>query len=152
MHCKFYIYNVGHLNDQNHQTVVKCIFPVDVVVLHWNNICQHLLLRGGIKCYWPQIHISKTTHFPNNMPGIQVKGKLVETFFSASRGAHLLFTIAIGPKLLNISCCCMCEGRQLSAQQACDLPSLSRNSFIHLGRVEQVRVKCLAQGYKASPT
>ena len=39
------------------------------------------------------------------------------------------------------------EGRQFSAQQACYLPSLSRYPFIHLGREDQPRVKCLAQGH-----
>ena len=39
------------------------------------------------------------------------------------------------------------EGRQSSAQRACYLPCLSRYPFIHLGREEQARVKCLAQGH-----
>ena len=39
------------------------------------------------------------------------------------------------------------EDRQSSTQRACYLPSLSRYPFIHLGREEQVRVRCLAQGH-----
>ena len=67
------------------------------------------------------------------------------TLFSASRGAHLLFT-SDWARLLNFIML-LWEGRGSSAQRACYLPSLSRYPFIHLGREEQARVKCLAQGH-----
>ena len=68
----------------------------------------------------------------------KAKVNWMRTLFSASKGAHLLFT-SDWARLFN-SIMLLWEDPQSSAQRACYLPSLSRYPFIHLGREEQVRV------------
>ena len=55
------------------------------------------------------------------------------TLFSASRGAHLLFSSNWARLLNNVAV--------RGSQWACYLPSLSQYPFIHLGREDQVRVR-----------
>ena len=73
----------------------------------------------------------------------------VGTLLSASRGAHLLFT-GDWARLLNKIAVrgspVLCTTSLLPSQP------ISRYPFIHLGREEQVRVKCLAQGHNSRPT